>query len=67
MKLSDLRCFRLRVFVVGQSNVLYMPKNQLLGVEMESLQLVSCLWFIGLIGLDIELPKINVDLDKHAS
>jgi hypothetical protein len=27
---------------------------------MESLQLVSCLWFIGLIGLDIELPKIKV-------
>ena len=32
-------------------------------VEMESLQLVSCLWFIGLIGLDIELPKIKFYLD----
>jgi hypothetical protein len=32
---------------------------------MECLQLVSCLWFIGLIGLDIELPKIKSDLDKH--
>jgi len=29
-------------------------------VEMESLQLVSCLWSIGLIGLDTELPKINL-------
>jgi hypothetical protein len=27
---------------------------------MESLQLVSCLWSIGLIGLDTELPKINL-------
>ena len=33
-------------------------------VEMESLQLVSCLWFIGLIGLDIELAKIKVYLDR---
>ena len=32
-------------------------------VEMEIVQLVSCLWFIGLIGLDIELPKIKVYLD----
>ena len=30
------------------------------GVEMESLQLVSCLWSIGVIGLDTELPKINL-------
>jgi hypothetical protein len=29
-------------------------------LEMEIVQLVSCLWFIGLIGLDIELPKIKV-------
>ncbi len=33
MKLSDLRCFRLRVFVFGQSNILYMPRNQLLGAD----------------------------------
>ena len=31
---------------------------------MESLQLVSCLWYIGLIGLDIELPKIKSYLDR---
>jgi hypothetical protein len=33
MKLSDLRCSRLRVFVFGQSNILYRPKNQLLGAD----------------------------------
>ena len=31
---------------------------------MESLQLVGCLWSIGLIGLDIELPKIKSYLDR---
>jgi len=33
-------------------------------VEMESLQLVGCLWSIGLIGLDIKLPKIKSYLNK---
>ena len=32
---------------------------------MESLQLVSCLWSIGLIGLDTELPKINLYLNLN--
>ena len=39
MKLSDLRCFRLRVFVFGQSNILYMPKNQLLGADFSKEEL----------------------------
>ena len=29
-------------------------------VEIESPRFVSCLWFIGLIGLDTELPEINL-------
>jgi hypothetical protein len=40
------------------------PCGQQLVVEMESLQLVSCLWSIGLIGLDIKLPKIQSYLNK---
>ena len=39
MKLSDLRCFRLRVFVFGQSNILYMSKNQLLGADFSKEEL----------------------------
>ena len=39
MKLSDLRCFRLRLFVFGQSNILYMPKNQLLGADFSKEEL----------------------------
>jgi hypothetical protein len=31
---------------------------------MESLQLVSCLWSIGLIGLDIKLQKIKSYLNE---
>jgi hypothetical protein len=31
---------------------------------MESLQLVGCLWSIGLIGLDIKLQKIKSYLNK---
>jgi hypothetical protein len=34
---------------------------------MESLQLVSCLWSIGLIGLDTELPKINLISTKRCT
>ena len=33
-------------------------------VEMESLQIVGCLWSIGLIGLDIKLPKIKSYLNR---
>jgi hypothetical protein len=33
MKLSDLRYSRIRVFVFGQSNVWYRPKNQFLGAD----------------------------------
>jgi len=39
MKLSDFRSFKLRVFVFGQSNVLYMPKNQLLGADFSKEEL----------------------------
>ena len=39
MKLSDLRCFRLRVFVFSESNILYMPKNQLLGADFSKEEL----------------------------
>ena len=39
MKLSDLRCSRLRVFVFGQSNILYRPKNQLLGADFSKEEL----------------------------
>ena len=39
MKLSDFRCFRLRVFIFGQSNILYMPKNQLLGADFSKEEL----------------------------
>ena len=69
MKLSDLRCFRLRVFVFGQSkslvykylvNILYMPKNQLLGADfskeeifwngsdvVKMYKLFVCMWTLG--------------------
>ena len=39
MKLSDFRCFRLRVFVFGQSNILYMPKIQLLRADFSKEEL----------------------------
>jgi hypothetical protein len=39
MKLSDLRCSRLRVFVFGQSNILYRPKNQLHGADFSKEEL----------------------------
>ena len=39
MKLSDFRCFKLRVFVFGQRNILYMPKNQLLGADFSKEEL----------------------------
>ena len=39
MKLSELRFSRLRVFVFGQSNILYMPKNQLLGADFSKEEL----------------------------
>ena len=34
-------------------------------VEMESLQFVGCSWFIGLIGLVSDSPKINLPKLKH--
>ena len=35
-------------------------------VEIGSPRFVGCSWFIGLIGLDTELPKINLILDQYA-
>ena len=34
-------------------------------VEMESLQFVGCSWFIGLIGLVSDSPKINLPKTEH--
>ena len=34
-------------------------------VEIESPRFVSCSWFIGLIGLDTELPKIKIILNQY--
>ena len=35
-------------------------------VEIGGPRFVGCSWFIGLIGLDTELPKINLILNQYA-